>query len=60
MAELTDLVLDGWDPARVAARLKERLADIDLIRDWAQQTNAPDQCRWEQRPAMTFQEPSSG
>ena len=60
VAELTSLILDGWDPARVAARLKERLADIDLIRDWAQQTNAPDQCRWEQRPAMTFQEPSSG
>jgi hypothetical protein len=56
---LTEQVLDGWDPARVAARLKERQADIDLIRDWAQQTNAPDQCRWEQRSAMTFQEPPS-
>ena len=59
VTELTEQVLDGWDPARVAARLQARQADIDLIRDWAQQTNAPDQCRWEQRPAMTFREPPS-
>ena len=60
VAELTDLVLDGWDPAHVAARLEARQADIDLIRAWAEQTNAPDQFRWDQRPKMTFQESPSG
>ena len=60
IAELTDLILDGWDPAHVAARLEARQADIDLIRDWAEQTNAPDQFRWAQRPDMTYREPPSG
>ena len=60
VAELTGLVLDGWDPARVAMRLEERQAEVDLIRDWAEQTNAPDQCRWERQTAMTLQEPPSG
>ena len=60
VAELTGLVLDGWDPARVATRLEERQAEVDLIRDWAEQTNAPDQCRWERQAAMTLQEPPSG
>ena len=56
VAELTELVLDGWDPARVAQRLEARQRDVDLIRAWAQETGAPDQCRWEQRPEMTFRE----
>ena len=57
VTELTDLVLDGWDPAQVASRLEARQADIDLIRDWAEQTNAPDQFRWDRRPEMTYREP---
>jgi choline-sulfatase len=58
--ELTALVLEGWDPARVAARLQARQADVDLIRRWAEKTGAPDKFRWEQRPGMTFREPRSG
>ena len=54
--ELTERALDGWDPENVAQRLQERCRESEMIRDWARQTKAPEQFRWEAQPEMTFKE----
>ena len=54
--ELTARALDGWDPENVAKRLQERCRESEMIRDWARQTKAPEQFRWEAQPEMTFKE----
>ena len=45
-ARLLARVLDGWDPARVAARVAERRRDKDLIGAWARHVRPADEFRW--------------
>ncbi len=45
--DLTERVLDGWDPASVAERLQARQQESQLIRQWAAQTRPAEQFRWQ-------------
>ena len=51
-AELTTRLLDGWHPDAIAARMAELRADNAVLRDWARQTDPPDQHRWSLHPEM--------
>jgi choline-sulfatase len=52
-------VLDGWDPDRIATRLRERRLDKDLIGQWARNVRPPDEFRWELRPELNRLEKGS-
>ncbi|HEX4883699.1 MAG TPA: sulfatase-like hydrolase/transferase [Casimicrobiaceae bacterium] len=39
-------VLEGWDPEHVAARIRERRRDKDVLDAWARQVRPPDEFRW--------------
>jgi len=43
-------VLDGWDPARVGARIAERRRDKDVIGAWARHVRPADEFRWVLKP----------
>jgi len=45
-------VLDGWDPARIAERIRERRRDKNLIDQWARTVGPPDEFRWHLAPAL--------
>jgi choline-sulfatase len=45
-------VLDGWDPAHIAARIRERRLDKNLIDQWARTVGPPDEFRWLLDPAL--------
>jgi choline-sulfatase len=45
-------VLDGWDPEHVAARIRERRRDKDVLDAWARQVRPPDEFRWTLRPEL--------
>jgi choline-sulfatase len=49
-ARLEARVLDGWDPAAIAARIRERRRDKDVIDAWARQVRPLDAFRWELLP----------
>jgi choline-sulfatase len=46
-ARLEARVLEGWDPLRVAARIRERRRDKDVLDAWARQMKPPDAFRWQ-------------
>jgi len=50
--ELTGLVLTGWDPEDIAARMEALRRDQPVLTAWARQTQPPDQYRWTLRPEM--------
>ncbi|MCZ6633307.1 MAG: sulfatase-like hydrolase/transferase [bacterium] len=52
--ELTERVLAGWDPEWVAAKMEEKRVNLEVIRAWVQETNPPEQFRWEVTPGMGF------
>lgn len=52
--ELTAIVLDGWDPDAVARRLREKRADLDILRQWARHTRPQENHRWPLRPEMDY------
>jgi choline-sulfatase len=56
LADLLACVRDGWDPDWVEQRLQQRRQEMGLIGQWAKATDAPDQCRWERLPGMTYAE----
>ncbi len=47
-------VLDGWDPEWVAEKMVEKRKDLEIIRGWAKETDAPEQFRWPQTSEMTY------
>ena len=53
-AELTALVLDGWDPVVVRQNMAHRRTDLPILSGWAQQVQPPDACRWDLRPEMDY------
>jgi choline-sulfatase len=53
-AELVARVLQDWDPTAIAAKMAAKRADNSVLHDWAQQTNPPDQYRWNLRPEMNY------
>jgi choline-sulfatase len=56
-AALTEEVLRGWDPARVADQMAVKRAEGAIIRAWAEQVQPPDQYRWCLRPEMDYLDP---
>lgn len=52
--ELTAKVLDGWNPAWVAAKMEEKRRDMEIISGWASATVAPEQFKWPKTPDMTY------
>ena len=54
--QLRERLLDGWDPETVARRIQERRQEMDLIVEWSQKTNPPEQFTWKRLEGMTFSE----
>jgi choline-sulfatase len=52
--DLIALVLDGWDPDAVAARMKEKRADLQILGDWARHVRPEETHRWPLRPEMDY------
>ena len=52
--ELTARILAEWNPELVAAKMAALRTDNRVLRAWAQQTNPPDQYRWDLRPEMNY------
>jgi choline-sulfatase len=52
--ELTELVLDGWDPAWVRDEMARRRADLPVLTGWARHVQPADTCRWDLRPEMDY------
>jgi choline-sulfatase len=47
---LTARVLDGWNPERVAQRIRERRRDKDVLDAWARSVRPGDDYRWQLLP----------
>ena len=54
--ELTDRVLDGWDPDRVRQRMRTLKSEQQILESWAANTNPPDSLRWDLKPEMDYLE----
>ncbi|MFP3897230.1 MAG: sulfatase-like hydrolase/transferase [Anaerolineales bacterium] len=54
--ELTDVVLEGWDPDAVWARMQEKRADEEVLTAWAQCVKPPETYRWPLQPQMDYLE----
>jgi choline-sulfatase len=52
--ELTAHILADWNQELVAAKMAALRSDNRILRAWAQQTQPPDQYRWELRPEMNY------
>ena len=53
-------VLDGWDPEQVAARIRERRLDKEILGAWARHVRPPDEYRWNLKPEHNRLEPEAG
>jgi choline-sulfatase len=58
--ELTGRVLDGWNPQAVAARIRERRLDKDVLDAWARSVRPNDAFRWELLPEQNRLEAVDG
>lgn len=57
---LTRRVLEGWDPEQVAARIRERRRDKEILGAWARQVRPPDAFRWSLLPEHNRLDPEPG
>ena len=57
--KLTGRILADWNPELIASKMAALRADNRVLRAWAQQTQPPDQYRWELRPEMNYLEEGS-
>ncbi len=55
-AELTDRVLDGWDPDRIRQRMRVLKSEQQILEGWAANIDPPDSLRWDLRPEMDYLE----
>jgi choline-sulfatase len=53
-------VLDGWDPDAIAARIRARRQEKDVIDRWARNVRPPDAFRWELLPEHNRLEAEAG
>ena len=51
---LTDKVLGDWNPAAIAALMREKKKDNRILKAWARNTHPSDPYRWDLRPEMNF------
>ena len=52
-------VLDGWNPDAIAARIRERRLDKDIIDRWARHVRPRDVFRWNLLPEHNRLDPSA-
>jgi hypothetical protein len=57
VADLTQRVLDGWDPKAIAAHMAVQRQDRDILAGWARHTVPADVYRWDLRPEMDYLDP---
>jgi choline-sulfatase len=50
--ELTQRVLDGWNPEQVRAQMAVKRAENQVLRAWGQQVRPAEQYRWPLKPEM--------
>ena len=49
-AELSDRVLDGWDPDYIRQRMRVLKSEQQILESWASNIDPPDSLRWDLRP----------
>lgn len=54
--QLQSLVLDGWEPEWVRAKMAAKKADTAILRRWAQHTRPAETYRWPMQPEMNYLE----
>ena len=54
LKQLTQQVLDGWDPERIAAQMAAKRADTQLLGRWGRNTQPADHYRWNLLPEMDY------
>ena len=54
LLELTQQVLDGWNPEEIASKMAAKRADITVLRDWARRTHPVDTHRWTLKSEMNY------
>jgi choline-sulfatase len=52
--ELEALVLEEWDPERVAGEIAAIDGDLEILKAWAQRTDPEERYRWDLRPEMDY------
>lgn len=53
-ADLTQRVLDHWDPEQIAGAMAGKRQEGQLLAAWVRQVRPPDQYRWDMRPEMNY------
>jgi choline-sulfatase len=56
LKELTERVLDGWNPEEITAKVAVKDAESTILSRWARHTRPPDTHRWNLRPEMDYLE----
>lgn len=51
---LTERVLGDWNPEAIIATMAAKRADNQILQQWAEQTQPPDQFRWQARADMNW------
>ena len=52
LTELTEKVLDGWDPEKIALQMQAKREDTKILGNWARKTIPPDNYRWNLLPEV--------
>jgi choline-sulfatase len=53
-------VLSGWNPDAIAARIRERRLDKDILDGWARHVRPRDEFRWNLLPEHNRLDPVTG
>jgi len=56
--DLEGQILDGWDLDRVKRQMKERHANLSVLRDWGRSIKPTDTYRWNLMPEMDYLDPT--
>ncbi|MEE3261589.1 MAG: hypothetical protein VX290_01995, partial [Candidatus Latescibacterota bacterium] len=57
VSELTERLLDGWNPDDIAEHMAHQRLDREILARWARQTEPEDEFRWDLRPEMDYLDP---
>jgi len=57
VADLTQRVLDGWDPEAIATHMAAQRQDREIHAAWTRNTEPADVYRWDLRPEMDYLDP---
>ncbi|MCY4401666.1 MAG: sulfatase-like hydrolase/transferase [Candidatus Poribacteria bacterium] len=54
LMELTEKVLDGWNPDQIAVQMETKRKETQVLSKWARNTQPADQFRWNLLPEMDY------